>query len=392
MSSCARVGSCSALLLSGALLLAVWLAKRGAPVYGAPGEEIIRPCFDETCAHWLDTSGKRIEAHSASVVQHPSGDRWYWYGESKKTSDLGDHGVNCYSAASLAGPWQFEGEVLHQSQISVAGQPGPFVVERPRVLYNAKTGLFVMWFHLDIGGYKLRQTGVATSANASGPFQFVHSMQPDGVPSLDMSLWRDWDETAYLVRSCDNRYVGVSKLSPDYLTTTGMLSTAPLSEGMAMFRHPNGTLYMISSHLTGWDPNPLILFRSDGPSLEQPDWVNLGNPTNDPHSFNTQPTAVVPFTTATGETYFIYMADNWIHAGYQGLVDAAYVWLPLRFDSGGQAVLSRLLTWDLQHPELAATTVDDSAAVDDASNASSDIFSDLAVERAADVDSMPLWT
>mmetsp|Transcript_44380 Transcript_44380/g.99911 ORF Transcript_44380/g.99911 Transcript_44380/m.99911 type:complete len:389 (-) Transcript_44380:6-1172(-) len=387
MSSCTRLGACVTLLLSGALLLAVWLATKGAPVK-AVGEEMIHPCFSEFCVHWLDTDGNRIEAHSASVLQHPSGDRWYWYGESKKTSSLGDHGINCYSAASLAGPWKFEGEVLHQSEISVLGQPGPFVVERPSVLYNNQTGLFVMWFHLDTAGYKLRRVGVAASANAGGPFEFVHSMQPDGVPSLDMSLSSDWDGMAYLARSCDNRYVGISRLSPDYLTTTGMLSTAPLSEGMAMFRHPNGTLYMISSHLTGWVPNPLILFRSDGPSLADPNWVDLGNPTNDQHSFNTQPAVVVPFTTASGQTYFIYMADNWIHGGPQGLVDAAYVWLPIHFDASGQLVLPMLLAWDLQHPEehLAAVAAQSSADVSsNASTGSSLEVLDLSVDR------MPLW-
>jgi|EP00966_Prymnesium_polylepis_P017452 hypothetical protein len=75
--------------------------------------------------------------------------RWYWYGESKKTGDLAAHGVNCYSAPDISGPWTSEGQVLHQSSITLEGKAGPYLVERPKVLYNEPTRLFVMWFHLD---------------------------------------------------------------------------------------------------------------------------------------------------------------------------------------------------------------------------------------------------
>jgi hypothetical protein len=44
------------------------------------------------------------------VVPFPFGSHAHM--QSKKTSDLSDHGVNCYSSASLAGPWTFEGQVL----------------------------------------------------------------------------------------------------------------------------------------------------------------------------------------------------------------------------------------------------------------------------------------
>ena len=57
--------------------------------YGAMSEgdsRIVRPCFDAGCAHWNDTDGNRIEAHSAGMLQSPLDERWYWYGESKKAS------------------------------------------------------------------------------------------------------------------------------------------------------------------------------------------------------------------------------------------------------------------------------------------------------------------
>ena len=37
------------------------------------------------------------------------------------------------------------------------------VIERPKVIYNAKTGTFVMWFHQDSSDYQAARSGVAVS-------------------------------------------------------------------------------------------------------------------------------------------------------------------------------------------------------------------------------------
>ena len=341
----------------------------GPPIYGqarplasmnaTASHRIIQPCFDETCPPWTDTDGNRIEAHAAGMLQSPLDGKWYWYGESAKGSVDSDgsmlHGVNCYSASDLAGPWQYEGRVLRQSDVHIEHKAknvtGPFIIERPKVLFNPRTKTFVMWFHLETEGYLYRHAGVATSQAANGRFRFVHSLQPDGLPSLDMSLFRDpLDDQAYFIRSVDNKYTAISRLTDDYLSSAGIISThRPVFEGMAIFRHTNGTLYCIASHLTYWDPNPLMVFRAAGTSLDDPQWVDMGNPTGDPTSFNTQPTFVVSATSKTGEQFFIYLADNWLHAGPAGLPDASYVWLPLRFTKGTLR-LEKWDRWNLEDP------------------------------------------
>ena len=132
-------------------------------------------------------------------------------------------------SALAPGPWTFEGFALQQKDIVVEGMTGPFIIERPKVLYNEQTNNFVMWFHLDTPNYKYRHAGVATSNLANGSFSFVHGLQPDGIPSLDMSLYKDTDGQAYFIRSCDNSYVGISRLTADYLNSTGIISTADVS-------------------------------------------------------------------------------------------------------------------------------------------------------------------
>lgn len=309
--------------------------------------------------HWLDTDGNRVEAHAAGMLQSPIDNRWYWYGESQKTSDILEHGVTCYSAETIAGPWTNHGFVFTQAQIKQPDFDGPFIVERPKVLYNAKTKKYVMWFHLDGAtdgkSYGYRHVGIAQADNPAGPFEYVHGMKPDGINSLDMSLFRDpVDGQAYFIRSCDNKYVGISRLTDDYLNSTGIISQHDVFEGMAIFRHANGTYYMMTSHLTGWNPNPLMLFRAEGKTLDDPQWVNMGNPTGSSTSFNSQPTYVVEYTPANGNSYFVYMGDDWIHCpnedGTEGpLINACYIWLPINFHEKSVTMEWRP-EWDLDDP------------------------------------------
>lgn len=170
-----------------------------------------------------------------------------------------------------------------------------------------------------------------------------------------MSLFQDpLDGQGYLIRSVENSYVGWSRLTEDYLNTTGIISTHAKFEGMAMFRLANGTYYIIGSHLTGWNPNPLTMFMAQGGSLDDPQWISLGNPTHHDTSFNTQPTYVVQQTPSGCEPYFVYMADDWIHCpnddGSEGpLVNACYIWLPIQFTEGGVRI-NWCAEWDLDDP------------------------------------------
>lgn len=61
----------------------------------------------------------------------------------------------------------------------------------------------------------------------AGPYEWVHVIHPDGLNSFDMGVWQEDDGSAFLVRSVNNEYLGISQLAPDYSTTTGLVSTAP---------------------------------------------------------------------------------------------------------------------------------------------------------------------
>ena len=59
---------------------------------------------------WLDTEGKRIQAHGGSVIYID--DTYYWYGENKEKTDgkngIWHWGVRCYSSKDLYN-WKDEG-------------------------------------------------------------------------------------------------------------------------------------------------------------------------------------------------------------------------------------------------------------------------------------------
>ncbi len=64
-------------------------------------------------------------------------------------------GINCCHSKDLLN-WVNIGQVLGQKQVYIKGRGGLCTIERPKVVWNAKTKLFVMWFHLDSSNYGYR--------------------------------------------------------------------------------------------------------------------------------------------------------------------------------------------------------------------------------------------
>ena len=138
--------------------------------------------------------------------------------------------------------------------------------------------------------------GVCTSDTVAGDYSFVSGFQPDGQRSLDMGLFQDpgsSDGAAYLVRSVDNKFAGISRLRDDYLQTTGIISKGPRVEGQAMWRD-GSRIYLLGSHLTGWDPNPAVLSFTVAPLRNGSTWEVLGNPSGSDTTWNSQSTFVLP--------------------------------------------------------------------------------------------------
>ena len=297
---------------------------------------------------FTDDEGHPVHAHGAGLIlpgasPATADGRFYMVGTDQKTQPGWlSTGVNLYASHDLQ-HWSFVASIFNTSQITTPNpEGGRYRIERPKVLYNAKTRRYVMWFHLDSNGFKLGMVGVASSPTVDGVYEFEGGWQPDGQRSLDMGLFQDSDGTAWLVRSVDNKYAGFSKLTPDYRNTTsdGIVSrTDRPIEGQAVWRDDDGFYYLLGSHLTGWAANSAMLARSKSLGADA-SWefldVDVGGPTN----YNSQSTYVLPLTTPRGSVV-VYLGDRWNEKGAGSVGAATYVWLPLlRNASGGFSLAS----------------------------------------------------
>lgn len=301
---------------------------------------------------WLDTDNNQINAHGAGILIDPHDQSYWWYGENAKTDDITLHGVNLYHSDDLLN-WKFIGEVFNQANVTSATEP--VTIERPKVLYDAHVQQYVMWMHIDPNSYALRQVAVAVAPHPSGPWSFVRAFQPDDLPSLDMTVFVDEDETtgeflgAYFIRSVDNSYVGISQLSNDLMDTTGLISIIPTPrEGHAMFKS-DGYYYMLTSHLTGWSSNPMEAWVSNKPSLHGAEWISLGNPTGSSTTFESQSCFALHYVDAAQKLdYFIMMNDRW---DYPHLLNASYIWLPIVLNTTSKTMsIPWQTSWQLTQP------------------------------------------
>ena len=342
---------------------------------------------------WTDNNGAHINAHGGGILYDKG--TYYWYGEHKVEGDAGNYaqvGVHCYSSKDLYN-WKDEGIAL---KVVEGDHSHPIakgcILERPKVVYNKKTGKYVMWFHLELKGkgYGSAYAGVATAAKPTGPFKFLKagrvnpgkwplnmdkkdqtmetfkgvpgltsSALPEGVRSEDMfkkdfekgQMSRDmtifvfFDGKAYHIYSSEeNSTTHIAELTPDYTGHTGKFVRAfpgRFMEAPAIFKH-KGKYYFIASGCTGWAPNAArsaVAKNIAGP------WMELKNPCVGPKAgitFGGQSTFILPVQGKPGK--FIFMADIWRP---QNAIDGRYMWLPIQFD-GDQIKLEWKDEWTLK--------------------------------------------
>jgi hypothetical protein len=318
---------------------------------------------------WTDTDGRPIDAHSGGFLK--VADTYYWYGESHRLGLGNQTGITCYSSTDLC-RWKNEGVVLPKESMPPAYRDAG-VVERPKVLFNPKTGKFVMWMHLDAEGYIHACAGVALADSPSGRFRFLRAFRPiaydygermndprrapfrekeRGNTYRDMTLFADDDGRSYAVYSAeDNASIYIALLNADFTDvarpsvlgrTWARAIPNRYREAPALCKY-NGRYYLITSGTTGWLPNPASY--SVAPNILGP-WETVGNPCSGAGSeltFHSQGTFILP---APGRTdgSFIFMADRWVEAA---LATSSYVWLPFRIGPAGTIDLHATDRWNL---------------------------------------------
>ena len=289
---------------------------------------------------WKDNDGNAINAHGGGILYFNK--TYYWYGEIKKgkttrvpgVTSWEDYrvdasGISCYSSKDLI-HWKYEGIALApEMKDSSHDLHYSKVIERPKVIYNARTRRFVMWMHIDNQFYSYARAGVAVSATPQGPYRYIKSVRPNDQMSRDVTLFQDDDAKAYLIYSSeDNKTMHICMLSEDYLNPISSYKRILIGanrEAPALFKYQD-RYFLITSLCTGWDPNKALYAEAEHPLG---DWKLYGNPCTGPDAdstYHAQSNYVLPVVNK--KNTYIFMADRW---NKTDLEDSRYIWLPLRF-------------------------------------------------------------
>lgn len=319
---------------------------------------------------WLDTEGKRIQAHAGAIITVDG--MFYWYGENKEKtlpgSGIWHYGVRMYRSRDLYN-WEDLGLVMPPVLDDPANPLHPAqCMDRPHILYCAKTRKFVLWMKI-MGSDGVQFQTVATADKVTGPYVYLRQFRPLGMSCGDFDLVTDPGEgKAYYYFERVHSEMICADLTDDYTDVTGYYSThfphispPDVREAPAYFRR--GRMhYLFTSGTTGYLPNRSEL--ASAWSFHGP-WKVLG----DPHpadlehtSFRSQISSV--FRHPGKKDLFIALADRWLvdlpaqlpdidgafRAGFhpdnpdttllkdlegisrQNTSLADYVWLPIRFD------------------------------------------------------------
>ncbi|KAH6857091.1 glycosyl hydrolase [Chaetomium sp. MPI-CAGE-AT-0009] len=282
---------------------------------------------------WTTPDGQHLQAHGAGLIQLNG--TYYMVGEDKS----GGHSfsnVNCYSSTDLV-QWKLEGALLSRTS---SGDLGPNrVVERPKVIYNDRTGKYVLWMHMDSSNYGEARVAVATGDSVCGKYQYIRSFQPLGRESRDMGLFKDDDGKGYLLTEDRNYGLRIVALSDDFLTPTTDVFSWKLEggnrvEAPAMVKLGN-TYFMFASMMTGWDANENQYTTSTNLRSGWSAWKKFAD--SGTKTYNSQTTYILK----TSESTAIYLGDRWMK---DNLMASTYVWLPLSI-SGTSVTMKNFVSW-----------------------------------------------
>lgn len=358
---------------------------------------VLTLCAQRNGMPWPDIAGQHINAHGGNVIKH--GDRYYWYGENRPDQGFTTEvGIEVYSSTDLRN-WKDEGCALAVTDEAGHDIERGCIMERPKVIYNAKTKKFVMLFHLELKGrgYEAARVAFAVSDTPIGPFRFLRSTrlhagkwpfdmnraQRKAAMQTDASAWKEWwtpewrketekgmylwrdfksgqmsrdmtvfvDENGkayHITSSQENLTLLVSELTSDYLDFTGKYNTiAPggQNEAPTLLKH-GGFYWLICSGCTGWEPNQARMFVSK--SIWGP-WQSVGSPFTGTdatlYTGHETHTRTFPASKTFGAqgTYILnlehtqyFMADVW---NPRHLSRSLHIWLPIQYDKNGTPVI-----------------------------------------------------
>ncbi|MGW0123012.1 RICIN domain-containing protein [Streptomyces sp. NPDC003327] len=273
---------------------------------------------------FTDPNGNPVHAHGGGVVK--VGSYYYWFGENRH-SDNSFRYVSAYRSADLK-TWEFRNHVLTEAtHPELVGAN----IERPKVVYNASTGKFVMWMHKEGSAtdYSEARAAVAVSDTVDGNYAWRGSFRPLGHMSRDITTFVDTDGAGYMISAAnENADLHVYRLTADYTGIEAQVQKlwpGQWREAPAMFKR-NGVYFLLTSGATGWAPNQQKYATASSITGTWTDLKDIGDST----TYRSQTAYVLPVQGTSGTSY-LYMGDRWGNSLGGMVNDSQYVWAPLKF-------------------------------------------------------------
>lgn len=291
---------------------------------------------------WPDDKGVHINAHGGGVMFWKG--LYYWHGEYKvpgKGEGSGaDGGMNVYTSTDLVN-WTNVGLILSVDyKDSTSDMAYGCIFERPKVVYNEKTGKFLAYYKLfpKGEGYTTAYVGVAVANSPLGPFTYSHKFLACNAVngSGDFAMYKDDDGSLYhLTVQKPVRDIYIVKMSADYMlpdSSYTMLKDIEIStEAPAIIRR-NGTYHLFGSASAGWAPTAPRYYTSKnlmGPWQVETNPLTGYNPIEKmgpEKTYGGQSTYIFPVEGQ--KDAYIMMMDVWTPNKPS---DAKYIWLPMTF-------------------------------------------------------------
>ncbi|MDR6717050.1 discoidin domain-containing protein [Paenibacillus sp. 2003] len=178
------------------------------------------------------------------------------------------------------------------------------------ILYHAPTNKFVFWAHYENStDYTLARVSVA-SATPGEDFTFHKSFRPEGNQSRDISIFKDDDDSAYLISTANNNSDTILyKLTFDWLDVDHQVSVIYQNQHRELPKmiKKDGIYYLFSSQAAGWYPS--IPLYSSATSIDG-DWSELRTIGNT-STFSAQSGSVMRVKPDTGNNV-VMVAYRWM--------------------------------------------------------------------------------
>ena len=285
---------------------------------------------------WLDTAGRPIQAHAGSLIKVDGA--FYWYGENKEFTDgksgIESWGIRFYRSTDLYN-WDDLGALIAPDEDDPTSPLSPTVYpERPHILFNKNTGKYV-WWSKRRGHTKEQYRTVLQADRITGPWEMVHrELRPAGLAAGDFDLVVEpATDRAFMYFENGHKNIVCIALTEDYLNVEGSVSfhlpgRPPYSREAPACFWRDDKLYLTSSGLSGYFPNPSRVAVADGVGAPLTDLGLLHHNDVSETSFGSQISDI--FKVPGKRDCYIALADRWLPE----------LWEDPRFRSGE---LSRLV-------------------------------------------------